>query len=448
MMTNALSRWLIGTGTILVGAMAFTVGVLAQTAPQYAGDVHLGVTSCSGNTCHGLATDKKVNHVLQNEYLTWQRQDQHAKAYQVLTTKESERIARNLGLPDAKTAAICLDCHADNVPAAKRGPQFQISDGVGCESCHGGGQRWLGPHISGSYTEAQLVQVGMYPTADPVARARMCLSCHFGDDHKFVTHRIMGAGHPRMSFELNTFTQVQPAHYVVDDDYRKRKQVASGVKTWAIGQALALEQTMGQLLNPAHASTGAFPELVFYDCYACHHPMSDVRWSPRPDAPTGPGVPHFNDANALMLRAAAAVVAPDLGTQLEKAVQELHAAMSLGKGRPQAIAPRVRDIAHQLADRFARREFGRDEMRGVLRQLVRLGQRGDDIDYTAAEQTTMAIGSIVQTMSAAGQIDDKQLAAMRAALEGCYAATSKDNAYRSGAFVSALGAFSQTMALN
>jgi hypothetical protein len=141
-------------------------------------------------------------------------------------------------------------------------------------------------------------------------------------------------------------------------------------------------------------------------------------------------------------------VAPDLGTQLEQAVQELHAAMSLGKGRPQAIAPRVRDIAHQLADRFARREFGRDEMRGVLRQLVRLGQRGDDIDYTAAEQTTMAIGSIVQTMSAAGQIDDKQLAAMRAALEGCYAATSKDNAYRPGAFVSALGAFSQTMALN
>ena len=49
-------------------------------------------------------------------------------------------------------------------------------------------------------------------------RAGLCLSCHFGNQEKFVTHRMMGAGHPRMSFELDTFTQLQPAHFVVDED--------------------------------------------------------------------------------------------------------------------------------------------------------------------------------------------------------------------------------------
>ena len=26
---------------------------------------------------------------------------------------------------------------------------------------------------------------------------------------------------------------------------------------------------------------GLFPELTFFDCHACHHPMSNVRWEPR-----------------------------------------------------------------------------------------------------------------------------------------------------------------------
>src|SRR5262249_27360527 len=153
-------------------------------------------------------------------------------------------------------------------------------------------------------------------TAQPIARAQVCLSCHFGDDHKFVTHQIMGAGHPRISFELDTFTQTQPAHFRIDDEYRKRKQVASGIQVWALGQAMALEQTMTELVSRGRGN-GMFPELVFYDCYSCHHPMSDLKWGGRPNAPTGPGIPHFNDSNALMLRAAANVVAPDVGKQLE-----------------------------------------------------------------------------------------------------------------------------------
>ncbi|MEQ9447797.1 MAG: multiheme c-type cytochrome, partial [Rhodospirillaceae bacterium] len=65
----------------------------------------------------------------QNEYSIWKQQDRHSRAYATLTTAESARIARNLGIADPTGADICLDCHADNVAPAVRGPSFDIAEG-------------------------------------------------------------------------------------------------------------------------------------------------------------------------------------------------------------------------------------------------------------------------------------------------------------------------------
>ena len=108
------------------------------------------------------------------------------------------------------------------MPPERRGPQFQLSDGVGCEACHGGAEPWLGTHLSGADHKANLA-AGMYPTDQPLARGMRCLSCHLGDDKKFVAHKIMGAGHPPMPFELDTYTAIEPAHFVVNDSYVERK---------------------------------------------------------------------------------------------------------------------------------------------------------------------------------------------------------------------------------
>src|SRR3954447_23713697 len=103
-MTHSMRKWLVRSGALALWLVAGAAS--SATVPQYAGDVHLGVTSCSGSTCHGIAQESSRTNVLQNEYLTWQRRDKHAKAYAVLMSKESERIARNLGLPAAHTAQI------------------------------------------------------------------------------------------------------------------------------------------------------------------------------------------------------------------------------------------------------------------------------------------------------------------------------------------------------
>ena len=175
-------------------------------------------------------------NVALNEYRTWTQEDRHAQAYRTLELPESKRIAANLGLPSATTAKICLDCHADNVPGDKRGPKFQMSDGVSCEACHGGAEKWLESHAAESATHKDNVARGMYPTELPLQRAQVCLSCHLGTRDRFATHAIMGAGHPRLSFELEAYTTNQPAHYVVDADYVRRKGKIEGMNLWLTGQ--------------------------------------------------------------------------------------------------------------------------------------------------------------------------------------------------------------------
>src|SRR5260370_13684114 len=127
---------LIGALGALVVSVAVWSAASAQTVPQFGDGAHLGVTTCAGSTCHGALEPFRNSNVAQNEYVTWSQKDKHSKAYKILFDERSVRIARNLGLPNANTAEICLNCHADN--PAHRGRQFQQSDGVGCEACHGG----------------------------------------------------------------------------------------------------------------------------------------------------------------------------------------------------------------------------------------------------------------------------------------------------------------------
>ena len=434
-------------GTLVVASGSWLTG-LAQTMPQFGGDTHLGVTTCSGSTCHGAIEPFRQSNVAQNEYITWIQKDKHARAYKILFDERSVRIARNLGLPDAHTAPICLNCHADNAPAAQRGPQFQLSDGVSCEACHGGSQRWLGIHISGA-SHKDNVAAGMYPTDQPLARAKLCLSCHFGDQaDKFVNHRIMGAGHPRIAFELDTFTAIQPAHFVVDADYKERKGDPNDVQIWALGQAVALAETMDGFLDPKRNPDGFFPELVFDDCHACHHPMSNLRWEPRASTGLGPGVIKFNDANALMLRVIADRIEPGLGKALGEKMLAFHHATTTNRENALAQAKEIKTIADQLVDKFNTHDFTRDDVRALLTGVVNDGLTrsgypdGDYVEYAGAEQCTMALSSIVTAMRHLGMLDEAQFKTVNAALDKLYDATAKDEAYRAQAFVTALQAFS------
>ena len=433
--------WRRSFGTIACAAVLW-VGIGETGRGQTVGDngVHLGVASCAGNNCHGAVEPFRTSRVAQNEYLLWAQKDKHSKAFAVLREERGRRIAQNLGLPDAETAELCLGCHADNVAPARRGRQFQLADGVGCESCHGGAANWLGTHISG-VGHAQNVAAGMYPLEQPPARAERCLGCHLGDDKRFATHQIMGAGHPRLGFELDTYTMIQPAHYRVDQDYVERKGRPNDVQIWAVGQAIDLKRRMDALLDPKNAPRGLQPELALFDCQACHHGLDQLQWRPRATSGLPPGRLRIYDAPAVMLKVIAGRVAPDLAKDLGAHLLALHRATTEDWAVVQREAAAVRHAAEQLIAQLTTHEFGRDDTIALAHALVATGTGGDDLDYSVAQQRTMALGSIVSAMHLLGFADEQRVSALNEALGGLYEAVATDQSYRPEMFVDALRRF-------
>ena len=409
--------------------------------PYESVDKTLGVVTCASSLCHGSIVEWKGSNVLQNEYVTWLRVDKHAGATKLLLNADSKRIARNLRLPDPpEKSKICLDCHAHNPGAERMGSRAKIADGVACEACHGPSERWVASHSVPGVTHAQNVARGLYPTDRPIERARLCLSCHFGNADRLVTHRLMGAGHPRLSFELETFSHIGPSHFRIDADYEARKSAWNGAKVWAIGQALAVVETMKILTSPTKGRDGIFPELVLFDCHACHHPMSQKRWTPTNGfgASPGPGTARMNDSNMLMLRAIMRQVDPAKADALSALVQKLHRAAA-GEGDVTAIAAELSALAEVSAERIAAYRLDDAALRGVTLALIDEGLSGYYKDYAGAEQSVMAIGSVLNYMQSKGLVRDS--AAINRGLLSLREPLASDEKYQPSEFLPRLQAF-------
>ena len=383
--------------SVLSVTLLYSPAASAQALPYEAKGKHLGVVNCANSLCHGSVSTWKDSHVLQTEYVTWSRVDKHhTRALPVLQEERSQRIARNLGLKEpAHEARICLDCHAHNVPPQQRGERFKPSDGVSCEACHGPAEGWIQAHVAPGATHADNVKRGLYPTSDPVALARLCLSCHLGNKDKFVTHRMMGAGHPRMSFELDTFTQIGPAHFRIDADWQKRKGGWDGVRAWAIGQAVASQQLL-ELLRGPRGRDGLFPELVLFDCHSCHHPMADKR-NTAARTGAGGGFVRLNDSGLLMLRQIARRVAPNDAQAFAQQVDRLHKAVASGNDAI-AQAGAAEKMIESMIPRIGAYRFTGEDVRAMLNGLIDDGLSGQYADYQSAEQAVMAMQSVAEFM--------------------------------------------------
>ena len=377
--------------TIVVALWSQTIFALPDL-PHYAGESHLGVSSCASSTCHGSIQPREATKVLQNEYVVWSRMDSHSKAYKTLLSEESQWIAKNLGLPNAHEASICLDCHADNVGADLQGARFQISDGVGCEACHGGGEKYIKSHTDPNASHANNIANGLYPTDQVESRAALCLSCHVGHEDKIASHKIMGAGHPRLGFELDTFTILQPAHYRIDEDYKKAKWNSNSATVWALGQVEAAKQTL-RLIEHHLKNDGLFPELSLFDCHSCHHPMSDLKWQPSERANLPPGSVRLNDAGLVML-----IPLDESSTGTPIGIENSINALQLAAHKDQDIEPAIERLKSQI-DRLERRIQGSEPSHERLLDAVfSMASNGEFRDYVAAEQAVMAVALLIDSV--------------------------------------------------
>lgn len=415
----------------------------SQVLPDQSKDTSLGVVSCSSSLCHGSVATWQGSPVEQNEFVVWSRLDKHARAYAVLLNERSRSIASKLGLPKpAHESKECLDCHAHNPAPQPVDSRHKITDGVGCEGCHGPSGRWISTHTAPDVTHADNLSHGLYPSEMPQARAKLCMSCHFGTTDKYVNHRTMAAGHPRLSFELETFTNLQPAHFKIDADYVKRKgaSATNSAKVWALGQAIAVGTQMEILLDPKRGRDGVFPEPTLFDCHACHHPMADQRWKSQTafGASIAPGLIRLNDANALMLRLILRQVDAGLHARFTQATQDLNKSLA-GNGDFVTRAQALRQNAQAAEKAIAASSFDGNALRSIALMLVDDGLSGNFRDYVGAEQATMALGSLVSTMNQAGQI--KNTAVLNQGLAKLRATLVKDEAYKPAEFINRLREF-------
>lgn len=428
----------------------FLAGDALPPAPAAAaaGQGYVGVATCAGSTCHGRNEgDGKV--VRQDELRLWQepssKSGAHSRAYAALTGGRGQRIAAALGLGKASDAPACLGCHATFAPAGQRGERFRLADGVGCESCHGAAEGWLAMHYAVPATHAKNVANGLVPLEDPRTRAAACLDCHFGSakGNQFVTHAMMAAGHPRISFELDLFSALQQ-HWNDDDKYRQRKGRIDNVRLWAVGQAEAVQRSLSLFARDNLASQGIYPEFYFYDCHSCHRAINDLpgrerRFETNPARPIPFGTPPYNDENMIMLSAVAQVLVPGQAAGFDAAARNFHAAMGEGRSQSVAAAARLQAAAAALSRALAAGGYGSDTAFTVVAAIAGKAVSPRFTDYAGSAQAVMAVDTLLNALVREGRITVGAAAGIRASVNRAYAAVAAPETYDPPAFRAALG---------
>lgn len=391
-----------------LAAVIWTAAPTARAADAPAS--HLGVASCASGVCHGVAKPIENESVLRNEYVTWSHFDPHSGAYRTLRNEDSRRMAARLGIADATREPLCLDCHAENVAVTLRGPRFQLDDGVGCEACHGASERWIASHDdTPRVTHADNMTAGLVALERADVRAGVCAKCHVGSADRMAGHALMAAGHPRLTFELDTYSELWRTsggreHYRRDDDYARRKAESGSVAVWLAGLVEGADRTLAIAGNERH-SRGVFPDFALFNCYGCHRSMKLRRFRDTPGL--APGSVRVQDSALVMLAVVLDAVEPKRAQTLREATTRLHRAANEGMPALREAAAALRQEMPALRDWAADRRLAPAERDAVLAAILAAAERGEFPDYSAAEQAAMAVTLLLATSGRAPDSDPR-----------------------------------------
>ncbi|HXG18542.1 MAG TPA: multiheme c-type cytochrome [Methylomirabilota bacterium] len=364
---------------------------------------YLGPAACASGNCHGSVQPRDVYDVKQNEYFIWLQQDRHTKAYEVLRSAKSARIARNMKLKElAYESTVCLDCHALNVPQQNQARPIDVAEGVSCEACHGPAGGWLAKHTEEGWTHEQSVQAGMKDLRSLTVRAETCLSCHLGNKQKTVNHELIASGHPDLVFELDNYSAVMPAHWTPYTTRRNKDGIEDthGARVWAVGQVVAFRQGMLQMAWRAHSEN--WPEFAEMNCYACHHSLKDSEWRQIRGYRFKAGLPPWNPARYAVMRQLVSAFASQERARLDAQVDRLALAIAQLNTPPATVVTVATNLADTM-DRVIPQIRQADIDNTAARRLIE-AIAGDvpylvDAEIHSVEQAIMAINALVSAMA-------------------------------------------------
>lgn len=431
-------------GKLRVMLHAAGSGEMHADLPQHDGK-YVGPGSCSAVACHGGIQPQSVTRVLQNEYSTWVTADKHAQAYVALTEPLGKQIAASLKIGPAEKAQRCLVCHALSVSAAEHAREFDIAEGVSCESCHGPASQWIGPHIQANAVHSKMVALGLYDNRNLVLRTEKCLTCHLGAPGMTVDHELIAAGHPDLRFELDSYTAVEPPHWVEKDaEGKPLDDPLFGTRAWAIGQAVQVRESMLRVARAA--KSGPWPEFSEMDCITCHHSLTGPQsWRQKTGYPgRRAGDPTFNLSGYVLFKHFADEVDPRLNAELNTEANRVSAmitSMSADRAGVEMAANRAADLAGKLSVVLQSYQYDRERTERLLRSIAADGNAISVDGERTAEQATMTVDSLYIAEAKAGAVN----AETRSAIDGLFKLVNNPSAYNGPQFAAQMERVHQSL---
>jgi len=94
----------------------------------------------TGSVKCGICHELKVQGNQQKQWI----ESKHAAAYKSLITEKAKAFTQQKGLESPEKNELCLKCHSSKgfLKIEFNDPAYDISEGVGCESCHGAGSKY------------------------------------------------------------------------------------------------------------------------------------------------------------------------------------------------------------------------------------------------------------------------------------------------------------------
>ncbi|MGH7410068.1 MAG: multiheme c-type cytochrome, partial [Candidatus Methylomirabilis sp.] len=367
---------------------------------------YIGGATCSGSACHGSTSPRSKLRIAQNEFYTWSEKDEHSKAYDALTTPDSRIIAKNLKIAKPEESNRCLVCHALHVKSERQGKLFDVTEGVSCEACHGPADKWLGAHTRSDWDSKKAAEYGMYNTKDLAKRADRCLECHAGSEGKVVDHELIGAGHPRLKFEIDNYSHAMPAHWIPPKDKQARQWL--GTRAWATGQVVALRSEMKLLISSRRPKLGPWPDFAHFECFACHHSVVDhlrgmteqekkgQRWR-FIDYDGKPGRLVWNASSYAVIRHLVNQISLEQGKVLDELVKAFREELTSKSVSPDAFAAtltKLSELTERLLPQIAQYTFSQQTVLSLMRSISGDGRFLAGAGFQSAEQAVMALASL------------------------------------------------------